>query len=36
MKLGLTDDDVTTRPHLRADDRYSSALRPFSLSQLLH
>ncbi len=36
MKPGLTDDDVTTGPHLGADDRYSSSLRPFSLSRLLH
>ena len=35
-RLGLTDDDVTTGPHLGADDECAAALRPFLLSQLPH
>ena len=36
VRLVLTDDDVTTGPHLGADDECAAALRPFSLSQLPH
>ena len=36
VRLGLTDDDVTTGPHLGADDECAAALRPFLLSQLPH